>query len=177
MSEYPSNKKYNTFTWLSSLYNPFNEIILEALRCSMKNLLITSYRKTPMQKNYFRNYHMVNRVLETVSELLCEKNSKGNHKKNNKKKTSYSKKKCQLCRRYIKLFVLRILFFLNQVLNCLITNYNKKTASKFFDTNNKRYDAYLKLQIVSTELSDMIIKRKDDYHRQLSDQLNNPKTS
>ena len=26
MSEYPWNKKNNTFTWLSSLYNPFNVI-------------------------------------------------------------------------------------------------------------------------------------------------------
>ena len=26
MSEYPSNKKNNTFTWLSSLYNPFKRL-------------------------------------------------------------------------------------------------------------------------------------------------------
>ena len=25
MSEYPWNEKNNTFTWLSPLYNPFNE--------------------------------------------------------------------------------------------------------------------------------------------------------
>ena len=42
---------------------------------------------------------------------------------------------------------------------------------------NKSYDAYLKLQTVSTELSEMILKWKDDYHRQLSDKLNDPKTS
>ena len=27
MSEYPWNKKNNTFTWLSSLYNPFKEYL------------------------------------------------------------------------------------------------------------------------------------------------------
>ena len=35
----------------------------------------------------------------------------------------------------------------------------------------------MKLQTVSTELSEMILKWKDDYHRQLSDKLNDPKTS
>ena len=54
---------------------------------------------------------------------------------------------------------------------------NKKVACKSFKTNNKSYDAYLKLQTVSTELSEVILKRKDDYHRQLSDKLNDPKTS
>ena len=29
MSEYPWNEKNNTFTWLSSLYNPFNIVLLE----------------------------------------------------------------------------------------------------------------------------------------------------
>ena len=54
---------------------------------------------------------------------------------------------------------------------------DKKVACKSFNTNNKNYDAYLKLQTVSTELSEMILKWKDDYHRQLSDKLNDPKTS
>ena len=53
----------------------------------------------------------------------------------------------------------------------------KKVACKSFNTNNKNYDAYLKLQTISTELSEMISKRKDDYHRQLSDKLNDPETS
>ena len=35
----------------------------------------------------------------------------------------------------------------------------------------------MKLQTVSTELSEMILKQKDDYHRQLSDKLSDPKTS
>ena len=33
--------------------------------------------------------------------------------------------------------------------------------------NNKSYDAYLKSQTVSTELSEMILKQKDDYRCQL----------
>ena len=39
------------------------------------------------------------------------------------------------------------------------------------------YDAYLKLQSISTELSEMILKRKDDYYCALSDKLNDPHTS
>ena len=42
---------------------------------------------------------------------------------------------------------------------------DKKVACKSFKTNNKSYDAYLKLQTVSIELSEVILKRKDDYHR------------
>ena len=53
----------------------------------------------------------------------------------------------------------------------------QKTACKFFNTNNKSYDAHLKLQTESIELSEMIIKQKDDYHCQLSDKLNDPKAS
>ena len=41
----------------------------------------------------------------------------------------------------------------------------------------KNYDAYLKLQTVSTGLSKTILKRRDDYYRQLLDKLNDPKTS
>ena len=53
---------------------------------------------------------------------------------------------------------------------------DKKIACTFFNTN-KNYDSYLKLQTISTELSEMILKRKNDYHRQLSDKLNDPETS
>ena len=53
---------------------------------------------------------------------------------------------------------------------------DKKSACKFFNTN-KNYDSYLKLQTISTELSEMILKRKNDNHRQLSDKLNDPETS
>ena len=81
--------------------------------------------------------------------------------------------------------------FLNYILNKLITIddkdplwmnikrkiMEKKVACKSFITNNKNYDAYLKLQTISTELSEMILKRKNDYHRQLSDKLNDPETS
>ena len=35
----------------------------------------------------------------------------------------------------------------------------------------------MKLQTVSTELPEMILKRKDDYYRQLSGKLDDPKTS
>ena len=37
---------------------------------------------------------------------------------------------------------------------------DKKTTRKPFNTNNKNYDAYLKLQTISTKLSEMILKRK-----------------
>ena len=53
---------------------------------------------------------------------------------------------------------------------------DKKIACKFFNTNIKNYDSYMKLQTISTELSEMILKRKNDYHRQLSDKLNDPET-
>ena len=54
---------------------------------------------------------------------------------------------------------------------------DKKIACKFFNTNNKNYDSYLKLQTISTKLSEVILKRKNDYHRKLSDKLNDPETS
>ena len=54
---------------------------------------------------------------------------------------------------------------------------DKRVACKPFNTNNKNYDAYLKFQTLSTELPEMILKQKDDYHRQLSDKLSEPKTS
>ena len=36
---------------------------------------------------------------------------------------------------------------------------------------------YLKLQTISTELPEMILKRKEDYYCALSDKLNDPHTS
>ena len=48
----------------------------------------------------------------------------------------------------------------------------KKYAYKFFNANKKNCDAYLKLQTISTELSEMILKRQEDYYRLLSDKLN-----
>ena len=54
---------------------------------------------------------------------------------------------------------------------------DKKVACKSFNTNNKNHDAYSKLQTPSAELSEMILKRKGDYHHQLSDKLNDPGTS
>ena len=53
----------------------------------------------------------------------------------------------------------------------------KKYACKSFNANKKNYDAYLKLQTISTELSEMILKRKEDYYRLLSDKLNDSHTS
>ena len=53
----------------------------------------------------------------------------------------------------------------------------KKYACKSFNANKKNYDAYLKLQTITTELSEMILKRKEDYYRLLSDKLNDPHTS
>ena len=52
----------------------------------------------------------------------------------------------------------------------------KKHACKSFNANKKNYDAYLKLQTISTELSEMILKRKD-YYCALSDKLNDLHTS
>ena len=48
-----------------------------------------------------------------------------------------------------------------------------------FNTNKKNCNAYLKLQTRSTELSEMILKRKDDYNCQLSHKLktSDPKTN
>ena len=51
-----------------------------------------------------------------------------------------------------------------------------KYASKFFNANKKNYDAYLKLQTISTELSEMILKRNEGYYCALSDKLNGPHT-
>ena len=54
---------------------------------------------------------------------------------------------------------------------------DKKVACISFNTYNKNSDAYLKLQTISTEFSEMISKRKNDYHTQLSGKLNDPETS
>ena len=54
---------------------------------------------------------------------------------------------------------------------------HKKYACKSLNANKKNYDAYLKLQTISTELSEMILKRKEDYYCVLSDKLNDPHTS
>ena len=48
-------------------------------------------------------------------------------------------------------------------MNTLRGKYWTKNAFKSFNTNNKNYNAYLKLQTKSTELSEMILKRKNDY--------------
>ena len=56
--------------------------------------------------------------------------------------------------------------------NVYLVFYNKKNYA-----NNKNYDAYLKLQTITTELSEITLKRKEDYHRLLSDKLNDPHTS
>ena len=50
---------------------------------------------------------------------------------------------------------------------------DKKYAYKYFNAINKNYDAYVKRQVISTELSKMILKRNKDY-RMLSDKLNDP---
>ena len=52
-----------------------------------------------------------------------------------------------------------------------------KYACKSFNANKNNYDAYLKLQTISTELSEMILKRKEDYYCVPSDKLNDPHTS
>ena len=44
-----------------------------------------------------------------------------------------------------------------------------------FIANNKDYDAYLKLQTISTELSEIVLKRKDYYYKLIDKlNLNNP---
>ena len=59
MSEYPWNEKNNTFTWLSSLYNPFNLKFQNCSECSKKTFwkvlygLYEIYRETT--KNYIKN--------------------------------------------------------------------------------------------------------------------------
>ena len=64
--------------------------------------------------------------------------------------------------------------WMNEYINKKILD--KKIACTFFNTN-KNYDSYLKLQTISKELSEMILERTNDYHRQLSDKLNDPGTS
>ena len=54
---------------------------------------------------------------------------------------------------------------------------DNKVAYNYFNTNNKNYDSYLKLQTISTEVSEMILKRKHDYHHQLSGKLTDQETS
>ena len=53
----------------------------------------------------------------------------------------------------------------------------KKHACKSFNANKKNYDAYLELQTISTGLSEMILKRKEDYYCALADKLNDRHTS
>ena len=53
----------------------------------------------------------------------------------------------------------------------------KKHACKSFNANKKICDAHLKLKTISTELSEMILKRKKDYYCALSDKLNDLHTS
>ena len=53
---------------------------------------------------------------------------------------------------------------------------DKKITCKSFNTNNKNNDAYLELPTISTESSEIISKRKHDYHCQLSDKLIDPET-
>ena len=48
----------------------------------------------------------------------------------------------------------------------------KKNACKSFNANKKNYDAYMKLQTISTKLSEIISKRKEDYYCALPDKLN-----
>ena len=52
----------------------------------------------------------------------------------------------------------------------------KKHACKSFNANKKNYDASLKLQTISTELSEMILKRNEGYYCALSDKLTGPHT-
>ena len=48
MSEYPWNKKNNTFTWLSSLYNPFH-----GLRCGEEaNNMYKTSKKSEYGKEF-----------------------------------------------------------------------------------------------------------------------------
>ena len=53
----------------------------------------------------------------------------------------------------------------------------KKYADDSFTANKKNYEVYLKLQTISAELSEMILKRKEDYYFLLADKLNDPLTS
>ena len=53
----------------------------------------------------------------------------------------------------------------------------KKYICKSFNANKKNYDAYVKFQTISKELSGMILKGKKDYYCLFSDKLNDPHTS
>ena len=47
----------------------------------------------------------------------------------------------------------------------------KKYACRSFHATKKNYDTYLKLQTITKKLPEMILKRKEDYYRLLSDKL------
>ena len=53
----------------------------------------------------------------------------------------------------------------------------KNYVCKSFNVNKKNYNAYLKLQTISTKTSEMILKSKEDYYRLLSHKLNDLHTS
>ena len=47
-------------------------------------------------------------------------------------------------------------------------NMAKKYVCNSFNTNKENYDAYLELQTISAELSEMVLKRKESFYRLLS---------
>ena len=53
----------------------------------------------------------------------------------------------------------------------------KKYICKSFNANKKNYDAYVKFQTISKELSEMILKGKKDDYCLFSDKLNDTHTS
>ena len=50
----------------------------------------------------------------------------------------------------------------------------ERYACKSFNANKKNYDAYFRLQTISTELSEMILKIKEDCYCVLCDKVNDP---
>ena len=92
----------------------------------------------------------------------------------------------------VTIFNQTLIFFSNYIPNKLITVDDKdppwmnesikkimakKHACKSFNANKKNCDACLKLQTISTELLEIILKRKEDYYCALSDKLNDPHIS
>ena len=53
----------------------------------------------------------------------------------------------------------------------------EKHTYKFFNANKKNYDACLKLKTISTELSEVILKRKRNYYGLLLNKLNDTYTN
>ena len=75
------------------------------------------------------------------------------------------------------MFMNSFLFLMIQILFLIMTQIppwmNETIKNKSLHKSNN----FIEIQKLSTEISDMILKRKEKYHQHLSVKLNNPNTS